>query len=67
VKPSVAEICAVVEPAFEHRHESRDHLLWTAMNAWASPGVVGVLMRLPNRHYVNLEDVRRTLDDMLDR
>lgn len=52
----------VVAPAFvSGRGASRDHLLWTAMNAWAPATTVSVLMHLPTRYYFTLDEVRAEL------
>lgn len=61
-----AEICDVVAPAFTvGGSASRDELVWTAMNAWAAPDTVALLLRLPDRYYWTVQDVREQLEASL--
>jgi hypothetical protein len=59
---TAAHAVEVVAPAFSSgTGVSRDHLLWTAMNAWAPATTVSVLMQLPTRYYFTLDEVRAEL------
>lgn len=63
---AAAHAVDVVAPAFSSgRGISRDHLLWTAMNAWAPATTVSVLRQLPARYYFTLDEVRADLADAL--
>lgn len=59
---TAAHAVEVVAPAFaSDTGASRDDLLWTAMNAWAPATTVSVLMRLPDRYYFTVDEVRAEL------
>jgi len=63
---TVALTCTTIEPAFANgTGASRDQLLWTAMNEWASATTVALLLRLPTRYYLSIDEVRTELAESL--
>lgn len=59
---AIEHACHAVAPAFTGgRSATRDDLLWTAMNDWASAATVALIVDLPNRNFRNVDEVRSLL------